>query len=225
MQSSKSSRLYLFNQVLNRRLLQRWLKPLTHLGALLPLAVLIWDALTNNLTINPIQAATQRTGRIALTILLLSLSCTPLASVLGFKEALKLRRPLGLYAFLYASLHFLIFFGLDYGLNLQLVAAELREKRYIIAGFSAGVILALLASTSFQYWMKRLGKNWKRLHRLVYLAGLLAVVHYAWAVKADIRLPLLYGAILILLLLMRLSVIKRTASILWQKLVRRVNQT
>lgn len=182
---------------------------MVHFGALLPLAFLVGEALTGRLTANPIQAATLRTGKTALTLLMTTLACTPLASLMGFKELLKARRLLGLYTFLYVSLHFSIFLGLDYGFNLSLVLAELSEKRYILAGFTSGLMLVPLAVTSFRCWMKRLGKNWKRLHRLVYPAALLAVIHYLWLVKADIRLPLLYGAILIFLLCLRLPIIKQ----------------
>ena len=194
--------------VLLLRLLKRSLRLFVHICALLPLGVLVWNFFTGNLTVNPIQAASQRTGDIALVILLLSLACTPAASTLGLKEVLKFRRTLGLYAFFYAGLHFLIFVGLDYTFNLALIWAAIVEKRFILVGFAAGLILLALAVTSFRWWMKRLGKNWKRLHRLVYLAGMLVVLHYLWAVKVDIRLPLLSGFILLLLLTLRIPLIK-----------------
>jgi len=189
----------------------KYLRPITHAGALLPLVVLVIEAATGHLTVNPIQAATFRTGRTALNLLILSLACSPLASVFGFREALKVRRALGLYAFLYVCIHLLIFVGVDYGFNLKLIAGEFTEKRYIIAGISAALLLVPLAITSFNYWMKRLGKKWKRLHRLVYGAGVLAVIHYLWEVKADYRVPLLYGALLILLLALRIPSVKRAA--------------
>lgn len=201
-------------------LFKNHLRLITHVGALLPLGLLILDAFTDNLTANPIQAATLRTGKTALTLLVLSLACTPVAYVFGFKEAIKVRRALGLYAFLYVSIHFLIFIGLDYGFKLKLILADIREKRYIVAGFSAGLILIPLAATSFKRSMKRLGKNWKRLHRLAYLAGLLAVTHYIWLVKADIRLPLLYGAILVFFLLLRIPAFKQPIMTLRQKMIR-----
>jgi sulfoxide reductase heme-binding subunit YedZ len=190
-------------------LLERNMRWLVHLFALLPLGLLLRDFLTKNLTVNPIQAATQRTGDTALVMLLVSLACSPAVSILGIKGLLKFRRTLGLYAFFYAGLHFSIFLGLDYAFNLSLVWADFAEKRFILVGFLTGLILLVLAVTSFQWWMIRLRKGWKRLHRLVYLAGVLAVLHYLWAVKADIRLPLLAGGILLLLLLLRLPPIKR----------------
>lgn len=186
-----------------------WLRVIVHIGALTPLAWLVYDALTDQLTANPIQAATLRTGKSALILLILSLACTPIHSIFKFKPALQVRRALGLYAFLYVSLHFLIFVGLDYVFDLELIQSAVLEKRYALVGFSAGVILLPLAVTSTRGWMKRLGKNWKRLHRLVYLAGLLAVVHYIWLVKADVREPYYWGLALVLLLLARLPWVRR----------------
>lgn len=163
---------------------------IVHLGALTPLVVLILDALRDNLTVNPIQDITFRTGKTALVLLVLSLAATPINTMFGFRPALKVRRALGLYAFLYVSLHFLIFIGLDYAFDQGLIYEAILEKRYALVGFAAGLVLLPLAITSTKGWMKRLGKNWKRLHRLVYLAALLAAVHYIWLVKSDIREPL-----------------------------------
>ena len=181
---------------------------LVHFGALLPLGLLVWRFFTGNLTINPIQAAEQRTGDIALVILLLSLVCSPAASILGIKEAIRYRRTLGLYAFFYGFLHVLIFIGLDYTFRWDLIWNELAEKRFIVVGFVSGLILLALAVTSFKWWMKHLGKRWKMLHRLVYVAGGLVVLHYMWAVKADIRLPALAGGVLLILLAVRIPSIK-----------------
>lgn len=191
----------------------------THIAAWIPLVWLLWDAFTNNLTINPIQAATQRTGKYALVMLVLSLACTPLNTVFGFRQALQVRRALGLYAFGYAAIHFSIFIGLDYGFNWALLLAEIVEKRYVLVGLGALLILLTLAITSFKWWMKRLGKNWKRLHRLVYLAGGLVILHYAWAAKGDIlRLqgdiwqPLAFGAVVALLLVARIPGVRKAIS-------------
>ncbi len=186
----------------------RAFRPLVHLAALAPLALLAWDALNNNLTINPIQAAMQRSGKTALVLLVLSLACTPLNAIFGFKPALRVRRALGLYAFLYASLHFAIFMALDYGLDLPLLWQDALKKPYALVGFAAGLILLALAITSFKYWQKRLGRRWKSLHRLAYLAGILVIVHYTWVVKADIRQPLAWAAIILLLLLLRLPAMR-----------------
>lgn len=191
---------------------KNWLHWLTHLGALFPLAWLLWDYFTDGLTVNPIQDITFRTGKAALILLVLSLACTPLNILFGWRSVLPLRKPLGLYAFLYVSLHFLIFVGLDYGFDGDLLYEAIFEKRYALVGFVAFLILLPLALTSTQGWMRRLGKNWKRLHRWVYLAGLLAVVHYVWLVKSDIREPLVYGGIVAVLLLLRLSWVRKTVT-------------
>ncbi len=190
----------------------RWLQIVTHIGALLPLALLIWDYFHNQLTFNPIQEMTFRTGKTALVLLILSLAVTPVNIITGFRQVIPLRKWLGLYAFLYASLHFLIFVWLDYGLNLALLQEAIFEKRYALVGFAAFLILVPLALTSTKGWMKRLGKKWKQLHRLVYLAGFLVVVHFVWLVKADLREPLAYGAVLGVLLLIRLPFVRRRIS-------------
>lgn len=180
-----------------------------HAAALAPLVVLAGAALTDNLTVNPIQEATFRTGKTAMVLLVASLACTPAYIVFGFRPALQVRRALGLYAFFYALLHFAIFFGLDYGLDLQLVLLELAEKRYILVGAAALLLLTPLAITSTKGWQRRLGKAWKRLHRLVYPAGVLVIFHYIWVQKSDIREPLIWGAILGLLLILRVPAVRR----------------
>lgn len=190
-----------------------------HAGAWLPLAWLGWEYLTHNLTVNPIQAATQRTGKDALTLLVLSLACTPLNSLFGLRAALRVRRALGVYAFLYASLHLFIFAVLDYGLDWGLLQGAVLENWYVWLGLAAFLILIPLTATSFKFWMKRLGKGWKRLHRLVYLAGALVIVHYALAVKGsllrlqgDIWQPLFYGCVVAILLILRIPRIRAGAS-------------
>ena len=145
-------------------------------------------------------------------MLILSLACTPINTLFGFRQVLKVRRPLGLYAFFYASLHFLIFVGLDYTFNLTLIEEAIFEKRFAVVGFTAFLILLPLAITSTRGWMKRLGKNWTRLHKFIYLAGILVIVHYVWLVKSDIRIPLLYGAIVAVLLIARIRVIRKALS-------------
>jgi sulfoxide reductase heme-binding subunit YedZ len=185
---------------------------LVHAGALLPFAWLIVDFLRDNLTVNPIQALTLRTGKYALVLLVLSLACTPVNTLTGFSAALRVRRALGLYAFFYAFLHFLIFIGLDYGFDPALLREAIFEKPFALVGFSAFLILVALAVTSTRSSMKRLGKRWTRLHRLVYLAGILVTLHYTWAVKSDIRLPLLFGAIILLLLVARIPSVRRSIS-------------
>ncbi len=193
-----------------RKLKARWLQILTHSAALLPLAWLLWAYWQGLFIIDPIKEITTRTGKTALILLTLSLACTPAYAIFGFKQALRLRRPLGLYAFMYAGLHFLIFIGLDYGFDLELISLDILDQRYVLVGFAAGLLLLLLAITSTHGSRKRLGKNWKRLHWLVYLAAVLAIVHFAWQVK-DIREPLRYGAVLALLLILRIPGVRRAA--------------
>lgn len=188
-----------------------------HLGGWLPLVRLLFDAASGNLGPNPIQDIEQRTGRAAVTFLILSLACTPFNTLFGWRELLRRRRALGLYAFLYACLHVLLFIDLDYGLNWRLILKAVLEKRFILVGAIAFLLLLLLAVTSFDVWVTRLRKNWKRLHRLVYLIAPIVILHFAWARKGDIfRLqgdivqPLLYGLAVVMLLVLRLPFLRRT---------------
>jgi methionine sulfoxide reductase heme-binding subunit len=185
---------------------------LVYLGGVLPLLSLIFDSLTNNLTVNPIQYLTVRTGKFALVMLILSLACTPVNTLFGFRQALKVRRPLGLYAFFYATLHFLIFLVVDYSLNVTLIKEAIFEKRFALVGFAAFLILLPLAITSTKGWMKRLGKSWTRLHKFIYLAGILVIIHYVWLVKSDIRVPLLYGLVVGILLIARIKPVRKALS-------------
>jgi sulfoxide reductase heme-binding subunit YedZ len=195
--------------VLMHKLKRRWLQILTHVASLLPLAWLLWAYWQGLFFIDPVKQIMSRTGKTALILLTLSLACTPVHVVFGFRQVLHLRRPLGLYAFMYAGLHFLTFVGLDYGFDLDLLGQAILNQRYVLVGFAAGLLLLLLAITSTRGWQKRLGRNWKRLHRLAYLAAILAIVHFMWLVK-DIREPLRYGAVVALLLVVRIPVIRRT---------------
>jgi sulfoxide reductase heme-binding subunit YedZ len=192
-----------------RVLKRNWLRLIVHIACWIPLALMIWDGLHNNLTANPIQEITYRTGKTALILLVLSLLCTPANIVLGIKQALPLRRPLGLYAFFYVCVHLLIFSVVDYGLDWQLIKEAIVEKRYVLVGFTAFLLLVPLAITSTKGWQRRMGKRWKRLHQLVYLAAPLAVIHFVWLVKSAIREPLLYGAAVAALLLLRLPRVRR----------------
>ncbi|HJS28263.1 MAG TPA: protein-methionine-sulfoxide reductase heme-binding subunit MsrQ [Anaerolineales bacterium] len=180
--------------------------------ALLPFANLAYDAYSGGLTFNPIQEATFRTGKLALIFLLLSLACTPLNTIFGWRGSIRYRRMLGLFAFFYASIHFLIFVALDYGLSWPLIKEAILEKRYAVVGFSAFLILLPLALTSTKGWQKRLKKGWKRLHQLVYLAGILVIIHFVWLVKSDVREPLLWGTALAVLLALRIPPVRRAAS-------------
>lgn len=180
----------------------------THIGALLPLALLVWDYWTFQLSADPIREATFRTGRAALTLLVLSLACTPLNIIFGWKQLLPLRRTLGLYAFVYATLHGFIFVGIDYAFDLELILEAILRKPYAIAGLSAFSILVPLALTSNRWSVRKLGKKWKFLHRLAYLAAIVAVVHFLWLVKQAYTRPLIYAAVLAVLLAIRVRPVK-----------------
>lgn len=187
-----------------------------HLLAWVPLALLLADAAAHHLTANPIQYATQRMGRAAILLLVAGLAVTPARIITGSRAVQKLARPLGLYAFFYALLHVLLYAGVDYSFDPALLIPDLADKPYIYIGAAAFVILLALAVTSFRWWMKRLGRRWKRLHRLVYAAGALAVIHYALAAKGDplhlrgnIGAPLLYAVLLAFLLGVRLPFARR----------------
>lgn len=197
------------------RLKASWLQLLTNIAALVPLALLIWDYTQGQLTADPIREITLRTGRAALTLLVLSLACTPIYMVSGIKWVLPLRRTLGLYAFLYASLHFLNFIGLDYGFNLALLQKDLASKYFVLIGLAAFLLLLPLAATSTRGWQRRLGKNWQRLHWMVYLAALLALTHFILAAvlgaRGDPLRLLLYGLAVALLLIIRLPGARKIA--------------
>jgi sulfoxide reductase heme-binding subunit YedZ len=187
-----------------------------HLYAWSALVALIFDFFTHHLTANPIQAMEQRTGRHALTLLVLALACTPLNTLFGWRELLKRRRALGLYALMYATVHILIFINLDYGLAWSLIIQTVIEKSYIIFGITVFLMLIPLGITSFDIWKVRLGKNWKRLHQIVYFAAPIAVLHYALSKKGDIfhltgdiGRPLVYGLAVLILLVLRLPFIRK----------------
>ena len=193
-----------------RTLRANWLRILTHVGALLPLARIVWDYWHGAL-FDPIQQITSSTGKTALVLLVLSLACTPVNVVFGLKQVLRVRRALGLYAFLYASLHGLTFVGWDYGFNLRFLKPAILDQRFVLAGFATFLLLLPLAVTSTRGWQKRLGKNWRRLHWLAYLAGISVIVHFVWLVK-DLREPLWYGVVVALLLIVRIPAVRKTIS-------------
>ena len=190
----------------------QWLRITVHVGSLIPLTVLIWSYFNQRLGVNPIREMTLRTGKTALILLTLSLACTPVNTLLGFKPALKVRRALGLYAFLYAAVHLFIFVGLDYGFDPAMLQDGIMQNRYVLVGLAAFMILLLLAITSTKGWMRRLGQLWKKLHQWVYVAALLAIVHFVWLVKADVREPLIYGSIVLALVLMRVPYVRKRVS-------------
>lgn len=181
------------------------------LGALTPLAWLGWRAWQGNLGVDPVNTINNETGRAALIVLFLSLACTPLNILFGWRSVLTVRKSLGLIAFVYAALHLANFIVLDYAFAFDLILHDaVLSMPYILAGSLALLILTPLAITSTHGWMRRLGRNWKRLHRLVYAAGALAVLHFLWQAKAAERAePLIYAAVLALLLLVRAPQVRR----------------
>jgi methionine sulfoxide reductase heme-binding subunit len=190
----------------------RWFPLLVHIACLLPIPWLVFDAWRGNLTAEPIRGAILRTGTTALVLLVLSLACTPVNSIFGFRPALKVRRALGDYSFMYTSIHFALFVALDYGFNLPLVIEELFLRPYALVGLVAGLLLIPLAITSFAPWPARLGKNWKRLHRLVYAIAILAALHFILVVKQGVTEPYLWMILVIFLLVLRITPIRRFLS-------------
>lgn len=192
------------------------LQILVHVYAWSAIARILFDFAIGHISPNFIQDLEQRTGRQAITLLLLSLLCTPLNTIFKWREPIKRRRALGLYAFMYAVIHVIIFVDLDYGLAWSLIVKTIFEKPYIIVGMTTFLLLIPLAFTSFDIWKQRLGKNWKRLHQLVYFVGAFAVLHYAWSKKGDlfslqgdIVKPLLYALALVILLVFRIPPIRK----------------
>jgi sulfoxide reductase heme-binding subunit YedZ len=198
-----------------------------HVGTWGELGWIALDFFTHRLTVNPLQDIQQRTGRIAITLLLLSLACTPLSNLLGWRELPKRSRTLGLYAFMVAFLHILIFLDLNNGIAWNFFAQTIVQKPYILFGIATFLMLIPLAMTSFDIWKARLGKRWKRLHMLVYLIVPVAVLHYALASKGDLfRLqgnilrPLIYALIVVLLLALRVPFVRRGVAALRNRITR-----
>ena len=205
-----------------------WLRIGVHLVGIWGLIYLGLLTARGELTVNPIQYIEQYLGRIAIYLLVLSLAVTPIVTLTGWRALPRHRRALGLYAFFYGLLHVLVFTVVDYGLDWREIFRLTVEKPYIWVGLLAGLILIALAVTSFKYWMKHLGKGWAYLHKAVYLAGGLAVLHYAWAVKGslsslrgDILRPVGIGLLVALLLILRIPPVRHWAASLryrWRRL-------
>jgi len=188
-----------------------------HTAAWFPFARLAFEAFTHDLTANPIQHLEQRTGRAAITLLTLCLACTPLNTIFGWSELLKRRRALGLYTFLYATIHISIFFNLDNGIAWSFLIQTIIQKSWILYGFAAFLLMIPLGMTSFDVWKARLGKNWWRLHNVIYFIAPLALLHYAlgkkgaiFALQGDIIRPLIYALVFVLLMILRIPLVRRT---------------
>ncbi len=177
-------------------------------AALAPFTALVVAGFTGGLGANPVEAITHTTGEWTLRLLLATLAITPLRHLTGRVWLTRLRRMLGLFAFFYLMLHFATYALLDASLDLAYIVEDVADRLYITAGFTAFLMLVPLAATSTNAMVRRLGPLWwRRLHRLVYAAGICGVVHYLWLVKADLREPLVYAGILTVLLAARLPVV------------------
>ena len=187
----------------------RWSKALLFLLCLAPLGLLLLRAVNMELGANPVERLTHETGDWALRFLLASLAVTPLRMLTGKAWLLRYRRMLGLFAFFYAVTHFIIYLWIDQAFLWPEIAADIIKRPYITLGFAAFLILLPLAATSTKGMVRRLGRRWAILHRSVYAAAFLAVLHFLWLVKADYREPGIYLAVFILLMLFRTPVARR----------------
>lgn len=185
----------------------RFLKVVVFMACLLPVALLGWDAYTQNLGANPIEKITHTTGDWTIRFLLITLSITPARKLLRLPSLIRFRRMLGLFAFFYGCLHFTTYIWLDKFFDIHAMLHDIAKRKFITVGLTAFVLLIPLAITSTAGWIRRLGgKRWQRLHQLIYVSAICGVIHYLWLVKADIRKPLEYGAILAMLLGYRIFV-------------------
>jgi sulfoxide reductase heme-binding subunit YedZ len=171
----------------------------------LPLVRLVVLGVSDGLGANPIEFITRSSGTWTLVGLLLTLSVTPLRRLSGRAEFIRYRRMLGLFSFFYACLHFVTYIWLDQFFDVAAIAKDIVKRPFITVGFTAFVLLIPLAATSTHATMRRLGRRWQQLHRLIYAIALLAVVHYLWLVKKDLTTPLVYGAVTLVLLALRLQ--------------------
>ena len=205
--------------------MRRFLKPTLFFLCLLPLAWLVARAsgvAGLGLGANPVDELMDRLGEWGLRLLLATLCVTPLAVTLRKPWLMGVRRMLGLFAFTYLTLHFLNWLVLDQWFDVDAIAADIAKRPYITVGFTAFVLLVPLAVTSTAGWMRRLGRRWHRLHRLIYPAAILGCMHFWWQVKADWREPAIYAAVLLLLLAWRG---RRSLTQVWAKTAPRMSAT
>ena len=170
-------------------------------AALAPAAVLAWRVFQGTLRPDPVERLTHVTGLTALIILLVTLAVTPLRRLTGWNDLVRFRRMLGLWAFSYVVLHFLVYLVFEHFFSLTMIAEDILERPYVTVGFLAFLILIPLAVTSTRGWIRRLGgKRWGLLHETIYLAAALAVLHFLWLVKLDTQEPIIYAVVLVVLL-------------------------
>jgi len=184
-------------------------KPLVFTLCLLPFIWICWNAVFGDLGANPVETVTHQTGNWGLRILLLTLLWTPLKNWTGKSQFIRFRRMTGLFVYFYISAHFLIWFLADHGLDPLSMLDDVIKRPYITLGFSAFLLLTPLAITSSRYMIRKLGRRWKTLHKLVYVIVVLAVVHYLWLVKADYLEPAIYALLATVLLMSRVPVVQK----------------
>jgi methionine sulfoxide reductase heme-binding subunit len=186
---------------MKRLLSSKWTKVVVFVLCLVPVFLLAWKAYQGDLTANPIEYITHNTGDWTLRFLLITLLVTPLRILLNTPQLARFRRMLGLYAFFYGTVHFSIWFVLDRSFNFRDMLDDVIKRPFITAGMVGLLGMLPLAITSTAGWVRRMGyKRWTQLHKLIYLSGIAGVVHYYWLVKSDVRLPVMYAAILAILL-------------------------
>lgn len=176
------------------------IKPVLFLLGMVPFMTLVWGTFNDALGVNPVETLTHETGDWTLRLLLLTLAITPLRQITGHTWLVKLRRMSGLFAFFYACLHFTTYIWLDQFFDWMEILVDIPKRPFITVGFAAFVLLVPLALTSTKSMMRRLKKNWAKLHRLIYVIAVLGVLHFLWVVKADTLEPMIYAGILLLLL-------------------------
>ncbi len=186
------------------QLVRRVIKPLVFAACFTPLALLLVNGFRGELGVNPVETITNTTGIWTLRLIAISLAITPLRWLSGWNPVIRLRRPLGLFAFFYGTLHFMTYFVLDHSLVFEGLWEDVVKRPYITVGFTAFMLMIPLAVTSTQGWIRRLGgERWSFVHRLVYVTAILGVLHYWWKVKLDTSSPFLYAAIVAALLTFR----------------------
>jgi sulfoxide reductase heme-binding subunit YedZ len=183
----------------------KWTKVIVFPLCLTPLGLLVWQGLHNDLTLNPTQYVEHTTGDWVLRFLVITLAITPLRKLLHLSQLIRFRRMMGLFAFFYVCLHFTTWFWLDRFFDWSGILDDIGKRPYITVGFTAFVLLIPLAVTSTAGWIRRLGgKRWQALHRLIYVAAILGVIHFWWLVKSDIHKPREYALMVGVLLFWRI---------------------
>lgn len=185
--------------------MKKYFKPIIFLLSFIPFIIIISKIFLNQLGPEPIKEITLHTGEWTLLFLVFTLSMTPLKRLTNLNIWISVRRMLGLFAFFYASLHMLTYIGLDYQFDLSAISKDIFTKKFIFVGFTAWLLMVPLAMTSSKKMMGILKKNWKKLHRLIYLISILGVIHFLWLVKKDLTEPLIYLLIIVILLILRVN--------------------